>query len=171
MEVELLQEYIHKGLTFFVSALVNASPKLTPLRYFTQEIAVVINFCKDFYYLLKHKATYAEYFFRLERESLLKPESTKAHSKLRLLLHTAVVTLVPYLANKLETYFNQLKEEEQNEGKKLNAAQKLFTKVFPYIYALVNITQVLMRFRFLLFQKVKTYDLYYKLSDATLNYI
>jgi hypothetical protein len=171
MEVELLQSYIQKGLTYFINALLNTSPNLINLRYYCDYIALLINFFKDFYYLKKYKATYAEYFFGLERETLNTANKESKPSKLRLILNTAIMTVIPYLIRKIDIYFNDLKEREQNEGKVLNGFQKLFAKIYPYLYALSNTIQVMMKLRFLLFQKVQSYDLLYKMSNVTLNYM
>jgi hypothetical protein len=53
----------------------------------------------------------------------------------------------------------------------LNAFQKFFTLIYPYLYALSNTVQVMMKLRFLLFQKVQSYDFFYKMSNVTLNYM
>lgn len=65
-----------------------------------------MNFLKDFYYLLKHKATYAEYFFGMERGSLSTGNKSRKMTKLQVALHAAVVTILPYLLNKVDSYYN-----------------------------------------------------------------
>jgi hypothetical protein len=71
----------------------------------------LIDFLKDFYHLLKHKATYAEYFFGMERESLLTAEKHNKLSKLKVLLNAAVMTVLPYVFSKIDSYYNNLKEQ------------------------------------------------------------
>lgn len=67
MEVELLHEYIHTGITYFINTLLNSSPSLISLRYYSEEIATFIDLAKDVYFLATKNALYAEHFYQLER--------------------------------------------------------------------------------------------------------
>ncbi len=57
---------------------------------------------KDFYYLTKHNATYAENFYELEREG-------KQKRKFAALKSALIWTVLPYIFNKIEAYFNKIK--------------------------------------------------------------
>jgi hypothetical protein len=59
MESDILQGYIRSGINYFVNAILNSQPSFVTIRYFTNEITTLIDFVKDFYYLIKHNATYA----------------------------------------------------------------------------------------------------------------
>lgn len=63
MEIDVLQEYFRTGIHYFVNAILNGYPQLIRFRYYSLEIATVIDFLKDFIYLTTKNATYAENFF------------------------------------------------------------------------------------------------------------
>jgi hypothetical protein len=63
MEVEVLQEYFRTGIHYFVNSILNGYPQLIKFRYYSLEIATVIDFLKDLYALLTKNSTYAEGFF------------------------------------------------------------------------------------------------------------
>jgi hypothetical protein len=98
MEIQLLQAYIHKGINYFVNSILNSSPNLIGLRYYSEEIGFAISFLKDILCLHKYAATYAEQFYGLERAELRLSVPGK---HLKILYHTLVMTLIPYLLNKI----------------------------------------------------------------------
>ena len=55
----MLQDYFRKGISYFISAIANAHPKLLPLRYYIHELTAVIDFLKEYIYLTKYAGTYA----------------------------------------------------------------------------------------------------------------
>jgi hypothetical protein len=59
----------------------------------------MIDFAKDFYYLVKYKATYAEEFFNLERKMSL-------NSKFKALKGAVIFTIIPYLCIKIDNFYN-----------------------------------------------------------------
>ena len=67
----------------------------------------MIDFLKDFVCLKKYGGTYAEQFYSMERSDL---SAVKSGRNLKILCHTLFMTMVPYLLNKLETYYNRLVE-------------------------------------------------------------
>lgn len=54
-----MQEYLRTGIHYFVNAIINAHPKLVPLRYWSSEITAFLDFLKDFISLTTQHATYA----------------------------------------------------------------------------------------------------------------
>lgn len=73
----------------------------------------MVNFLKDWYYLRKHKATYAEYFFGLERERLGGVgKGVEVSSRVKAVLSAVVMTVVPYLVGKIDAFYNTLVEKE-----------------------------------------------------------
>lgn len=98
MEIQLLQAYIHKGINYFVNSILNSSPKLIGLRYYSEEIGFMISFLKDIVCLHKYAGTYAEQFYGLERAELRLSAPGK---NIKILYHTLVMTLIPYLLNKI----------------------------------------------------------------------
>ncbi len=93
MEIEILDEYIHTGIDYMVRAFANSSDKLVGLRYFTDEISTLISALKDIYFLVFHKAIYAEHFYGLER--------TSNRGRTAVASDILVWTVVPYVLRKI----------------------------------------------------------------------
>ena len=59
MEIDVLQEYFRTGIHYFVNAILNGYPQLIKFRYYSLEIATLIDFLKDLYYLWTKNSTYS----------------------------------------------------------------------------------------------------------------
>lgn len=70
-------------------------------------------------------------------------------------------TILPYLANKLDNYYNQLVGEEI-DGKRLKLLQKILKEIYPYLYAVVGLLQTFHKFRYL-YQEADKEDRWYHL--------
>lgn len=136
-----MQEYLRNGIHYFINAILNGYPQLIKFRYYSNEIAAIIDFLKDFYYLLKHNSTYAEHFFSLERK--IKPVS-----KLNALKGALIWTILPYLITKIDNAYNTIVGEEI-DGKQLSTWQKIIRSIYPYIYTIISIVQTIYKFRYL----------------------
>ena len=102
LEVDLLQEYLRNGIGYFVNALLNAHPRLVPLRYWAPELTALLDFFKDLISLSTLKATYAENFFGCQRPRMRKWSALKG---------AIVWAVLPYLSSRLEQYYTQLAGE------------------------------------------------------------
>lgn len=163
MEIDVLQEYFRTGIHYFVNSIVNGYPQLIRFRYYSLEIATLIDFLKDFFYLISKNSTYAENFFDFDRK-------TKG-GKLSALKSALVWTIIPYLLTKVEAYYMQLAADEI-DGKRLSFLKKPFKTIYPYLYTIVGILQVVYKFRYLYTksEKQKFYHLLYQINGVHLGH-
>ena len=162
MEVELLQEYIKAGIQYFINAIINAYPSLVPLRYYSEEISTFIHMAKDLYFLLTKNSLYCEYFYGLER--------TSEKSKMNVAKHIIVWFVIPYLFRKLDDYFRREQQEQEN-GRRFRGIKKVFMKVYPYLYAILGIIQIVFKFKYLIHENSKFYSLEYYATKTQTKYI
>jgi hypothetical protein len=164
MEIDVLQEYFRTGIHYFVNAILNGYPQLIRFRYWSLEIATSIDFIKDLLYLITKNVTYAENFFDFDRK-------VAAGSKILALKSAVVWTIIPYLLTKIDGYYNQLVGEEI-DGQRHGLIKKGFKMLYPLIYAVVGILQVLYKFRYLysMSEKEKYYNLLYQLNGVQLGH-
>ena len=144
--------------------MLSSHPKLIPFRYYASDIAVVLKAIKDYYFLLKNQGLYAENFYGLER--------TTPRTKLSALMDIFFWVILPHLLKKIEDLFVFWKEEiEMAENpRRFNILKRIFVKVYPLLYAAVNITQVFLKFRYLIFPKSQYYSLEYFITKTVTKY-
>jgi hypothetical protein len=87
------------GVGYLINVVTNSSDRLVGVRYWNAELLLVFDFLTKLYYLSKHKATYAEYFYGFER-------SAGGASAMK---SAALLSLYPYVRTRLEEYYNHLK--------------------------------------------------------------
>lgn len=100
LEIDILQEYLRTGIHYFLQVLLGSHPSLVSWRYYAQEITALVDFVKDFYFLKRHKGTYAEHFYDVQRRT------SRTMGKLWALANAFLWTIVPYLLAKLDALYN-----------------------------------------------------------------
>ena len=81
-------------------------------------------------------------------------------------------TLIPYCLTKLDNYYNKLVGEEI-DGKNLSFFNKAIKIIYPYLYCVINIIQVIYKFRYLYIHDDKEYyySLLFKIDGTKLGHI
>lgn len=72
---------------------------------------------------------------------------------------------------KLENFFNEVVGEEI-DGKRLSRIKKIYKTIFPYIYTITSIIQIILKFRYLysFSEKEKYYSLWYQINGVHLGH-
>jgi hypothetical protein len=122
-----------------VNAILNSHSSLVPLRYWSLEISTTIDFIKDYLSLRTNRATYAENFYNLERGELGKWGALKG---------AIVWAILPYLATKIDNYYNNIVADEI-DGLRISTFKKIIKTIYPYIYVIVGLIQTFHKFRYL----------------------
>ncbi len=122
-----------------MNAILNSHSSLVPLRYWSLEISTTIDFIKDYLSLRTNRATYAENFYNLERGELGKWGALKG---------AIVWAILPYLATKIDNYYNNIVADEI-DGLRISTFKKIIKTIYPYIYVIVGLIQTFHKFRYL----------------------
>lgn len=78
--------------------------RLVSLRYLKDEILLAIETLVQSYFVFRHEASYAEYFYDFKR---VKASGDNIPKKIKLLV-VILTTLMPYLKGKFERIFNDI---------------------------------------------------------------
>lgn len=148
------------GVGYLLNTVIGSSDRLVRLRYWQDELLLLLDWLFKLYYLRNHRATYAEYFYGFERRSTTSTDfsSTKA---------SALLAMLPYVRNKLERLYNTLKMERSPAEMKWH--EKAFFYLFPIASTLWDLLDLVMRFGYLL-HNAKHFDIVFYLLKVKLVY-
>lgn len=149
------------GIGYLLNVVVGSSDRLVRLRYWQDELLLLVDWAVKLFYLSKHTATYAEYFYGFERGQT-QPLTKNA------LKASVLLACYPYVRNKLEQHYNSLKMEHPVE--EMNWRQKAFYYLFPLVVTLWDLFDLALKFLYLLRNDAKHYDLMFFILKAKLAY-
>ncbi|KAK0054997.1 peroxisome assembly protein 12 [Biomphalaria pfeifferi] len=117
--------------------------QLGKLYQYYDEIYLVLDTLIEAYYLKKYGGSFAENFYEMKRVPSGQPEAASLKVKLRL-QSLLCLTLLPYVFQKLESFFEELKYKHGNTSSKLAFLKKTLTvkqrlvyfylSVYPYVH-------------------------------------
>lgn len=119
--------------------------RLVHLRYLKDEVLLVLETAIQGFFLFKHNASYAEFFYDFTRFNSSSDPLTKKQKILALI----VTTLPAYIRAKLQKYFADIQTKLANYHQ-LKPSEKVFLKLFPWLMAITRGANFLLNAKYLL---------------------
>lgn len=139
---------MREAIAYFLNILFDRVGCMVSLRYWADEVNLLVETCMQSYFLIRQDALYQEYFYNLKRHSNGKILPTH-----RIL--TVLVELVsPYFMAKLNRLFHNIRIEGTDSSTK-----RAFFKVIPWLFAMHGLANFYLQLRHLLETPFKIFSL------------